>query len=137
MPEAFLQQLGAWALGLAVVVAVSVGGIALAGFFIVRLPSDYFLAEEGIRQPTPGFNIRTWFQLALRNTLGGGFVLLGLVLVLPGVPGPGLVVVLLGVALLQFRGKRRIERWIVGLPGVLRVLNDLRVKRGRRPFDLE
>jgi hypothetical protein len=41
---------------------------------------------------------------------------MGIILALPGVPGQGILTVLIGVMLLEFPGKRRLERAIVGRP---------------------
>jgi len=52
-------------------------------------------------------------------------------------PGQGVMTVLIGVALLDFPGKHRLQRWIVGRRGVLDALNWIRRKRGRPPFSLD
>ncbi len=50
-------------------------------------------------------------------------------------PGQGIVTLLIGLLLMNFPGKYRVERWLVLQPGVLRGLNWLRQKRGHQPFD--
>ena len=49
---------------------------------------------------------------------------------LPLVPGPGLVFILLGLSLLDFPGKRALQRRVVTRPFVLRVLNKTRTRFG-------
>jgi hypothetical protein len=66
--------------------------------------------------------------------LGVILLLLGLVLSLPLVPGPGFVLILLGVSLMDFPGKRRLELWILRTPSVLHPINRLRVRLGRPPL---
>ena len=45
--------------------------------------------------------------------------------------------VLLGLSLLDFPGKRRLERKLVSRPSVMRFLNDLRASFGKPPFVVE
>jgi hypothetical protein len=62
---------------------------------------------------------------------------LGLLLSLPGIPGQGLLTVLIGLMLVDFPGKLRLERWLIGLPRVLQTVNRLRQRYGRPPLILE
>lgn len=48
----------------------------------------------------------------VRNVLGYTLVVAGLGLSLPGVPGPGTALVLAGLALADWPGKRRFFRWM-------------------------
>jgi hypothetical protein len=45
-----------------------------------------------------------------------------------------LLTLLVGVFLLDFPGKYAFEKWLVGRPGVLRMINWLRRRRGRPPL---
>ena len=54
----------------------------------------------------------------------------------PGVPGPGFLTVLFGIALLDFPGKRWLEYKIVSRPRVYRAINALRQKFDRPPLIL-
>jgi hypothetical protein len=56
---------------------------------------------------------------------------------MPMVPGPGLVFLLLGISLLDFPGKKKLERQLVRRPSVMRFLNDLRGSFGKAPFVVE
>ena len=46
-------------------------------------------------------------------------VIVGVLLSLPGVPGQGLLTVLAGVILIEFPGRHRLVRAIIGRPAVL------------------
>jgi hypothetical protein len=103
---------------------------------IVRMPADHFAhvrptrtARETLR---PGARIAA---LLVKNILGFVLLLAGIILALPLVPGAGILTILLGLALLDLPGKRRLERWIVARPAVFAALNKLRVKHGRPPLD--
>ncbi len=50
-------------------------------------------------------------------------------------PGQGLLTLLIGLLLLNFPGKYRLERWLVRRPGVLRTLNWVRRRRGQEHFE--
>ena len=102
----------------------------------VRIPSDYF--AHG------GFHKKLWadHHLVLRIALLIGKNLLGYVFVVAGIvmlvlPGQGILTILVGIMLLDFRGKYRLVRWIVARPQVLRTLNWLRRRAGRTPLYLE
>jgi hypothetical protein len=56
---------------------------------------------------------------------------------LPGIPGPGIVTIMLGVMLLHFPGKRRLERWLIRRPTVLRSVHRLRQRYGKPPMVVE
>ena len=53
----------------------------------------------------PGTGIGIFF---IRQGLGILCIIIGLILAVPGIPGPGLVVVFLGILLLDFPGKVRL-----------------------------
>jgi hypothetical protein len=63
-------------------------------------------------------------------------VTLGVVLSLPGVPGQGLLTILIGVMLVDLPGKRRFERWLLGRPHVLAGVNRLRARFRQPPIVL-
>ncbi|MBA3256811.1 MAG: hypothetical protein H0T64_09210 [Pyrinomonadaceae bacterium] len=61
-----------------------------------------------------------------KNLLGVVLVVVGILLSLPGVPGQGILTILLGVMLLDFPGKPRLEHWLVSRPKILQAINRLR-----------
>lgn len=70
----------------------------------------------------------------LRNLFGYFLILLGIILSFPGVPGQGLLTILMGVLLIDFPGKHRAERWLLTRRGVLSGVNKLRARVGRPPL---
>jgi hypothetical protein len=115
----------------------SLGGIALAGFLLLMLPATYFC--EGFPRDfwVEGHPIIRWTGRILKNVAGAAAVFLGVMLSLPGIPGPGALLILLGVSLVDFPGKRRLERWLVSRPKILNTINRLRQRYGRPPLILE
>jgi hypothetical protein len=117
--------------------AVSILGGAVVAFLLVKMRADYF-CEHCVR----GFwvdrhPVLRWSGRVLKNVAGAVLVVLGGVLALPGVPGPGVLTILIGITLLDFPGKRRMERWLVGRPAVLGAINRLRRRYGKPPVVLE
>ena len=93
------------------------------GLLLVRLPPDHFRdsSPRGFWLDKHPFVRRA--GLIVKNVLGAAVVALGVVLSLPGAPGPGILTVLIGVMLLDFPGKRRLERWLISRPATLHTIN--------------
>lgn len=137
MPDWLTDFEWSWSTGLkgALIVLISVAVSHVVVFaLILVLPADYFVAS---RHPVYRHPVLRWIYLIGKNLLGAGVVLLGIALSLPGVPGPGFVVILIGVSMLNFPGKRKLERKLVSRPGVLRTLNRIRAYFGRPQLVLD
>lgn len=100
---------------------------------VVRLPADHFSARRPVA-PWPR-TVWNWVWHVAKNLLGCVFLLAGFAMLF--LPGQGLLTMLIGLLLLDFPGKRSLERRLVARPAVLRVLNAMRVRRGRLPLDLD
>lgn len=102
---------------------------------VSRLPADYFDHTRRERWQSSSEAPLPALLLGLaKNLLGVILVVLGVVMLF--IPGQGLLTILIGLLLMNFPGKYRLERWLVHRPGVLRSLNWLRSRRGRPPFRL-
>ena len=71
-----------------------------------------------------------------KNVAGVVLVLLGLLMALPGIPGQGILTMIVGITLIDFPGKRGLERRMIGRPRILRSINRLRARFHRAPLDL-
>jgi hypothetical protein len=111
--------------------------LALVSFILVKLPGDYFRESYARKlwQARPR-TIRV-IGLIAKNILGLLLVALGVVLSLPGVPGQGVLTILLGIMLLDFPGRRRLELWLVSRPRVFKAVNNLRHRFGKAPLVLD
>jgi hypothetical protein len=119
--------------------------IFLGGFFLnlgivtlilVKLPADHFSKNrktEFWSGPRPALNAAI---IIGKNILGVLLVALGIVLSLPGVPGQGLLTILLGIMLLDFPGRDRLEQKLLSRPSVVGAINKLRGRFGKRPLEL-
>ncbi len=66
---------------------------------------------------------------------GVALVAIGALLAIPGVPGPGLLLILAGLLLLDFPGKRRLVETLLASPRLLRSLNRLRRRFSQPPLE--
>src|SRR5262245_20973096 len=135
-----LQQLTwfeATLIWLALFVVTFLGSIAVVAWVLVALPADYFHENHyaaflwADRHP-----LLRWTAIVAKNLLGVVLVLLGIVMSLPGVPGQGILTILIGIMLLDFPGKRRMERSLVSRPSVRRSIDRLRGRFGKPPLTL-
>lgn len=117
------------ALGVGIFLVTFLANLALVSFILVKIPAEYFRESQGKFLAKQSQVVRV-LALIGKNIAGVLLVVLGVLLSLPGVPGQGVLTILLGVMLLDFPGVRRFERWIVSSPKVLKTVNKL-----RRRFD--
>lgn len=114
------------------------GSIAVVAWVLVKLPVDYFHEDHHAAflwaDRHPGLRL---LGLLAKNLLGIVLVLLGIIMSLPGVPGQGILTILIGIMLLDLPGKRRLERSLVSWPRVRRSINQLRQRFGKPPLTLE
>lgn len=114
-----------------------VGTIVLftAPWLVCLIREDYFATKElpPIHQRSRHPAMR-WTLRILKNVAGVILILLGLTLM--PLPGQGMLVALGGLLLLQFPGKRRLEMWIIRRPGLLKLINWMRCRRGHKPLEV-
>lgn len=125
---------GEIALGVSLFLVTLIGSMAVVALMLVRLPPDHLLRSED----APFWPGRpAWMRLLARvgkNVLGALLVVVGILLSLPGVPGQGVLTILIGVMLVDIPGKRRLERRILGAPRVLGSVNRLRARFHHPPL---
>jgi hypothetical protein len=132
-----LMTLREVALGVALFMVAFCLSLAVISFVLIKLPATYFRASHSRefwadRPPS----IR-WAGVIAKNLLGVVLVLLGVLMSIPGVPGQGILTILLGVMLLDFPGKRKLECKIVSRPRVLENINRLRHRFSKPPLVLD
>jgi len=122
-----------WGAGL--FAASSLISLAAVTAVLVALPVDYFRAGP-VAAEWPRSPLLRWGWRIGKNILGLALIVLGLLLSLPGVPGQGLLTMVIGLILLDFPGKRGIERRLVARPAVLGAINRVRARFHRPPMEL-
>jgi hypothetical protein len=100
---------------------------------LAGLPTTYF-RDDTIVQPLRRGGAAAIAIRLVKNAVGIVLIGLGLLLSLPAVPGQGVLTLLVGLLLVDFPGKRRLERKLVSRPGVLEAMNRLRTALGRPPL---
>jgi archaellum biogenesis protein FlaJ (TadC family) len=130
---------GEWGEVLGWLAAVSalmfVGSLAVLPVVAARIPADYFCADR--RGQTPWRRRRPGFRLCvliLKNILGLVLLLAGVLMLF--LPGQGLMTIFLGIMLMDFPGKYRLERYIISRGPVLRGINWLRKRSGVAPLEV-
>ncbi|HJZ55317.1 MAG TPA: hypothetical protein VKE74_10180, partial [Gemmataceae bacterium] len=112
-------------------VVSAVVSLGVVGYVLARLPADYFVNPAARARQVKRHPVAHVLLAVGRNLLGYSLVALGVVLSLPGVPGQGVLTILMGVMLIDLPGKHRVERWLVTRRSVLAGVNTLRAKFGR------
>jgi hypothetical protein len=104
---------------------------------MVKIPENYFSSHyQQSFMPNSPFLVR-WGVVIAKNLLGVFLVILGIILSLPGVPGQGLLTILLGLIMLDIPGKRPLEARIIKRPSILSAINNLRGRFNKPPLVLD
>jgi hypothetical protein len=107
-------------------VAAFIASLIGVPWFFTRMPADYFRRPDRDSRPRSG---GAMLLRGLRNVLGGLLVFVGILCLV--LPGQGLLTLIVGLVLIDFPGKRRLERWVV-----LRSINALRRRAHHPPLEM-
>jgi H+/Cl- antiporter ClcA len=131
-----LKRGGLW-WGIAISLGAAVLSFVVAVAIVVSWAPDRFNragpAQVGQRRSVP---IRA-LGLVGKNLAGVVLVLLGLIMAIPGVPGQGLLTAVIGITLLNFPGKLRLERRLLRVEALRRGINRLRARFDRSPLEID
>ncbi|MCA9076674.1 MAG: hypothetical protein KDA93_16740 [Planctomycetaceae bacterium] len=112
------------------------GTLIVVPLLLTWMPADYFLKDPQQREedrvgrhPVVRITVRV-----LKNLVGAVFVVCGIAMLV--LPGQGILTILLGVVLLDFPGKRRLEVALLRVKSVHRAVDWLRRKGNREPLEL-
>jgi hypothetical protein len=124
-------------LGLGLFLISFVLSFAAIAVVMVKIPANYFSSRyKQDFLPDSPWLVR-WSAVILKNILGVVLIILGIILSLPGVPGQGILTILLGLIMLDIPGKRPIEAKIIQRPSVLAAINKLRAKYNKPQLILD
>lgn len=118
--------LGRLLLGVGIFLGSLLLSFAAIAVVMVKIPANYF-SSHYVQDflPNSSFVVR-WGAVILKNILGVFLIALGILLSLPGVPGQGILTILLGLIMIDIPGKRPLEARIIKRPAVLSAINKLR-----------
>ena len=111
--------------------------LAIVSFVLVKIPANYFSKDHSRSFLSDRPQVIRYLGVVGKNLLGALLVALGIILSVPGVPGQGLLTILLGIMLLDFPGKRSLEYKLVSRPTVFKTINKLRHKFGKPDLILD
>jgi len=104
------------------------GTLVLVPIFVVNIPEDYFSNPRRNKRHHDNVVLH-YVLLALKNALGLVFVLAGIAMLV--LPGQGLLTLLIGLIIMDFPGKYRLERWLISRSAMLKTLNWIRRRSGK------
>lgn len=113
-----------------------VATLVIVPILIIRIPRDYFAdtrrhAWDPWKRRHP---VMRWGLLIGKNLLGYIIVLIGIAMLV--LPGQGILTIVIGMILISFPGKFRLERWIITRGPVFRAINAIRKRSGHAPLEI-
>jgi hypothetical protein len=113
-----------------------VATLIIVPIVVIKLPANYFQRNgehpQLFSQYPPPVRLTL---LILKNILGGGLVIVGVAMLV--LPGQGVIVILIGILLLDFPGKERLECWLISRGPILKFANWMRRKAHKPPLTLD
>ena len=110
-----------------------IGTLVLVPILVIRIPQDYFVSRKRstsgwrLLHPVPGLAL-----LVAKNVCGLILILAGVAMLV--LPGQGMLTIVLGIMLLNFPGKYRLERRVARMRPVARSINWMRNRAGHPPL---
>jgi hypothetical protein len=130
----YLHKTYIWWLGTLSVVTFIVTLIVIP-ILVVRIPAGYFTEDNS--KPILSSRQLSFFPLLsiiIKNLFGIIFILAGFSMLL--LTGQGFISILIGIMLINFPGKRTLERRIVQQAFVLHTINWIRARANRPPLKM-
>lgn len=116
--------------------AIFVASLVVVPWLVVRIPEDYFATRHRPKtQFASQHPLLRWTLWTVRNLLGVMLILAGFAMLL--LPGQGLLTVAIGVFMMDFPGKHRLERRFIQFRPVLRSINWMRRKTNIDPLQFD
>lgn len=123
-------------LGVLIFVGTFLLNLGIVSVILVKLPRDHFKRDKSKRVTGSNATVRV-LKVIGKNVAGWLLIALGIVLSLPGVPGQGLLTVLLGLMLVDFPGKHHLEQKLLSRPAIINSINGLRGRFGKPALELD
>jgi len=114
-------------------IVMFVGTIIAIPIILNRLPANYFQHELEQKWMDNYHPIFRNIGLVVKNTVGLVFLLAGMAMLV--LPGQGILTIVIGVSLLDFPGKQKLEHKLLTQPMVFQAMNSIRAKCSKPPFN--
>jgi len=110
-----------------------VGTLIIVPALVIRIPADYFTHERRTQTSWAEHHpVVRLLILVSKNLLGYVIIVMGIAMLV--LPGQGLLTIIIGLMLINFPGKYRLERWLISLKPVYKSINWLRLRAGHEPL---
>ena len=120
-------------------ILIGIGGLSLLilifsiiglGWFISHIPEDYFIHEKRQAHNLNKYPYKTRVVIIVaKNIIGIVMLTSGALLLI--LPGQGLLTIIMGLLLIDYPGKFKLEQKIISIPSVFRGLNWFRAKSNK------
>ena len=101
-------------------------------YMLIRIPPDYFIREQNAPEKR---SVLKLFLLIIKNC--AGFILLICGIAMLVLPGQGILTILIAVVIMDFPGKRKLERRLISYPYVLKTVNRMRKHANHKPLKID
>jgi len=129
-----VHQASLWLIGVLSVI-VFIGTLVAIPILVIHIPADYFTRRKKPLKSLPqGHAAVRLLVLVLKNLAGIIFILSGIVMLV--LPGQGVITLLIGLMLVNFPGKLKLERRIIEQQSVLRAINWIRLRARKSALKL-
>ncbi|MFP3983319.1 MAG: PGPGW domain-containing protein [Desulfurivibrionaceae bacterium] len=104
-------------------------------WIVIRIPPDYFTRIKPRRRPKFIWShpVVQGAVIVIKNAFGLILVAVGIIMLFT--PGQGFFTILVGLMLMNFPGKYRLEKWLITRDNVARTINWFRRRAGRKPLE--
>ena len=105
-----------------------IGSLIAIPVIVAYMPEDYFVRMQ---RPFSRSPLRSVLHI-LKNFLGAGLFLAGLMMLV--LPGQGILTMVIGLSLIDFPGKHRLQMRLVRVPRIRRSIQWIRQKVHHQPL---
>ncbi len=111
-----------------------IGSLIAIPWIIGRLPVDYIILHRKLVEERHGRH-PVWAKIIFvtRNVVGIFFLLAGIAMLV--LPGQGIITILIGISFMDFPRKHKFVDYLIQRPRVIRLLNWIRRKEKKPPFE--
>lgn len=126
-------------LTIVITTAVSIAYFVVISYFIVKMDKEYFLRKQLSDTDTSLVPHTTLMNSSVSSVVRITKIIFGVFLVVCGIvmlalPGQGLITMVIGLSLIPFPGKNKIEQNLLSRKSVRTSLNWIRIKANKEPF---